>query len=158
MIYRSAWLEPDVLTELVEKYQFRAVVNLCAPGEMGENRWVEERQAVESAGAKLLELPMPFEVDPGDQIIKQHIEMFANPDNYPMLIHCQHGVTRTAKELVIYDVVFRKMSSDQSLKSMPLFGRPEHNVNITSFANEFENKYAGTWRVAKEGSLDVLQK
>ncbi len=29
MVYRSAWLEPDVLSELIEKYQFRSVVNLC---------------------------------------------------------------------------------------------------------------------------------
>jgi hypothetical protein len=158
MVYRSAWLEPDVLSELIEKYQFRSVVNLCAPGEMGEERWQGERDAVNGAGAKLIELPMPFVVEPGDTIVQKHIEMFSDPNNFPMLIHCQHGVTRTAKELALYDMIFQGMSCEQSLKRMPLFGREDHNVNVWGFARDFETKYASKWRVAKEHSLDVLQR
>ena len=35
MVYRSAWLEPDVMSEVIEKHQIRTVINLCQPGEMG---------------------------------------------------------------------------------------------------------------------------
>ncbi len=45
MMYRSAWVEPDVFSELIETYQFRTVVNLCKPGEMGEDRWEKQREA-----------------------------------------------------------------------------------------------------------------
>ena len=34
MVYRSAWLAPDALSQIIETYQIRAVVNLCNPDEM----------------------------------------------------------------------------------------------------------------------------
>ncbi len=156
MVYRSAWMDADVIAEQIERYQIRSVVNLCQPGEMGEARWDAEREAVTSAGARLIELPMPFEIDPGDPLIQQHVDLFSNPDNYPVLVHCQHGVTRTAKSLAIYDMVFRGMSADQSLESMPLFGRDDHNVNIRSFAKLFEETSAPAHRTAAAGRLDIL--
>src|SRR5262245_48518339 len=59
MVYRSAWLDADVFAELIEKYQIRAVLNLCNPDELGHERCLDQRQAVRGAGAKLIELPMP---------------------------------------------------------------------------------------------------
>src|SRR6185369_17627665 len=59
MVYRCAWLDGDVFAEQIEKYQIRAVLNLCNPNELGEERCVDQRAAVKGAGAKLIELPMP---------------------------------------------------------------------------------------------------
>ncbi|MEX0704569.1 MAG: hypothetical protein WD069_20890 [Planctomycetales bacterium] len=140
LVYRSAWLEADVLDEVIEKHQFRTVVNLCYEGEMGEQRWDEERRVVKNAGARLVELPMPFTLDADDPQILKHIEVMRDPDNYPMLVHCQHGVTRTDKFLTIYDILFRGMSADESLAAQPLFGRDDHNVHVRAFARRFERE------------------
>lgn len=140
LVFRSAWLEPDVLNELIEKHQFRTVVNLCYPGEMGEARWEEERRVVANAGARLVELPMPTTLDPHDHQVRRHIDVMRDPDNYPMLVHCQHGVTRTDKFLAIYDILFRGMSADESLAAQPLFGREDHNVHVRAFARSFERE------------------
>ncbi len=158
MVYRSAWLEPDVLREVIEKYQIRTVVNLCQPGELGEDRWRRERQVVQNAGARLLELPMPVTVDPVDPAIAKHVEMLGNPDNYPLLVHCQHGVTRTAKLLAIYDIVYRNMSAAQSLAAQPLFGRDDHNVNVRAFAKRFEKSYRNLYPQASADDLHVLRR
>lgn len=158
MVHRSAWMEPDVFEEQIEKYQFRTVVNLCKPGELGELRWEQQRQAVSNAGSRLVELPMPFEIDPDDPLIEKHIELFSNPDNYPMLVHCQHGVTRTAKALALYDMVFRGKGADESLDAMPLFGREDHNVNVRAFAREFEKKRLAKYRTAHSADLEILRK
>jgi hypothetical protein len=157
MMYRSAWLEPDVFSELIEEYQFRAIVNLCEPGEMGEERWNGERAAVRNAGAKLFEVPMPTSVDIDDPALEKHIELLKNPDNYPMLVHCQHGVTRTAKFLAMYDIVFRHMSAADSLAAQPLFGRRDHNVNIRAFVKNFEAEHTERRPIASSESLDVLR-
>lgn len=85
MVYRSAWLEPEVVGELIERHQFRAVINLCKPGELGVQRWDEERAVVAGAGARLFEASMPGKVDPDDPNIAEHIKILSNPDNYPML-------------------------------------------------------------------------
>ena len=141
-VYRSAWLEADAMAEMVRKYQLRAVVNLCKPGEMGNERWAAERQAVQGAGARLIELSMPLQIDPADPLVAAHVEILRDPDNYPMLVHCQHGVTRTAKFLVLYDVLIREMSADKSLHAMPLFGREDYNVHVRAFTKLLDENRA----------------
>lgn len=157
MVYRSAWVEPDVMSELIEKWQIRSVVNLCAPGEMGEHRWAVERDTVRNSGAKLLELSMPNTVDITDPGIQPHLAALSNPDNYPMLVHCQHGVTRTSKFLAIYDMCFRGMSAERSLAAQPLFGRERHNVNVQAFCREFEKSHPALFPDATASRLDVLR-
>jgi protein tyrosine phosphatase (PTP) superfamily phosphohydrolase (DUF442 family) len=157
MVYRSAWVEPDVMSELIEKHQIRAVVNLCNPGEMGEQRWIDQRSAVTNAGARLIELPMPLTINADDPKIDEHLQVLADPNNYPMLIHCQHGVTRTAKLLTIYDIVYRKMSAEESLAAQPLFGRDEHNVNVRAFCRNFDEQHEKLYPTRRPDTLDPLR-
>jgi hypothetical protein len=157
MMYRSAWVEPDVMAELIEKYQIRTVVNLCAPGEMGEHRWALERETVRNCGARLLELPMPNTVDVHDSGISPHLAALSDPDNYPMLVHCQHGVTRTSKFLAIYDMCFRGKTAAESLAAQPLWGRDTHNVNVAAFCKEFERERGKLYPNATASQLDVLR-
>jgi protein tyrosine phosphatase (PTP) superfamily phosphohydrolase (DUF442 family) len=157
MVYRSAWLEPGAMNQVIERYQIRAVVNLCEPGEMGDPRWESERQTVRNAGARLVELSMPTTVHANDPAIVDHLAVMSNPDNYPMLVHCQHGVTRTAKFLTIYDIVFRGMSADDSLAAQPKYGRQDHNVNVRAFARDFETRHERLFPDATAKSLDMLK-
>ncbi|MGH7127544.1 MAG: fused DSP-PTPase phosphatase/NAD kinase-like protein [Planctomycetaceae bacterium] len=158
MVYRSAWLEPDVMSEVIEEHQIRTVVNLCTPGEMGEARWEDERRAVTGAGARLIELEMPTTIDADDPAIARHLEILADPDNYPLLVHCQHGVTRTAKFLAIYDVAYRDMTGEESLSAQPLFGREHHNVHVQAFVRNFEQAHEQLYPQAAAERLDVLRR
>jgi len=157
MMYRAAWLEPDAIAELIETHQIRTVVNLCKPGEMGEERWHDEHEAVTNAGATLAMEPLSTSVEADDPSVSRAIALLRNPNNYPMLVHCQHGVTRTAKFLLIYDVLFRKMTAEQSLQSQPLLGRDEHNVNVRAFAREFERRHGELYPFASADDLKVLR-
>ena len=159
MMYRSAWLEPAALADVIGKYQIRAVMNVCKPGEMGEERWIAERHAVKHAGARLLELEMPLKVtaDFDDSRIAAQLEALGDPDNYPMLVHCQHGVTRTAKTLLLYDVLYRGMSAEKSLNEMPLFGREQQNVHVRAFAREIDENRETLIASRAAESLAVLR-
>lgn len=158
MVYRSAWVAPDVFAEQIEKYQIRAVLNLCNPGEMGEERSIRQREAVKGAGAKLIELPIPADsIDAGDPEVAQFVNLLSDPKNYPLLVHCQHGVTRTAKVLTMYDILFRNRTAAESLGAMPLFGRPEYNVSVQAFAKDFEKRHRELYPQA-EHQLDVLRR
>ena len=156
VVYRSAWLEPKVMAEVIEQHQIRAVVNLCTPGEMGEPRWQAERDNVTDCGAKLIELEMPLTVDPADPAIERHLAVLEDPDNYPMLVHCQHGVTRTAKLLAMYDITMRGHSAEETLAAQPLFGRDRHNVHVSAFVREFEKSHKTLYPRVSGASLDVL--
>ena len=98
MVYRSAWLDGDVFREIIEKYQIRTVLNLCEPGELGEQRCIDQREAVRGSGARLIEMPMPAAtLDPADPEIEKFVDLLSDPKNYPLLVHCQHGVCPPAK-------------------------------------------------------------
>jgi protein tyrosine phosphatase (PTP) superfamily phosphohydrolase (DUF442 family) len=157
MVYRSAWLEPDVFAELIEDRQIRTVLNLCNPGEMGPQRALDERRAVEGAGAKFIELPMPNTVDATDPAVGQFVNILGDPSNYPMLVHCQHGVTRTAKVLSMYDILFKGMSAQDSIDKMPRFGRDDYGVSVRSFARDFEKKHSQLFPAAAN-RLDPLRR
>ncbi len=95
-VYRSAWVDAEVFAELIPEYHVKTVVNLCYPGEMG-NRNVDQRAAVEGAGAKVIDLPFPPN-DTWDVNYPSVAEMeriLDDPASYPIWIHCQHGRERT---------------------------------------------------------------
>lgn len=158
MVYRSAWLDGEVFREIIEKYQIRTVLNLCEPGELGEQRCIDQREAVRSSGARLVEMPMPAAtLDPADPEIEKFVDLLSDPKNYPLLVHCQHGVTRTAKVLTMYDILFRGMTAEKSLAAMPLFGRDVYPVSVRAFARNFEEQH-GKLYPQTAGKLDVLKR
>jgi hypothetical protein len=158
MVYRSAWLDAGVFREIIEKYQIRTVLNLCEPNELGEQRCIDQRAAVQGSGARLVEMPMPADtLDPADPAIQPFVDLLSDPKNYPLLVHCQHGVTRTAKVLTMYDILFRGMTADQSLAAMPRFGRDAYSVSVRAFARNFEERHAQLYPQTT-GKLDVLRR
>lgn len=138
-VYRSAWVEADVFSELIEKHHVRTVVNLCYPGEMGD-RNVEQRNAVEAAGAELVEIVFPpndtWDVD--YPAVAEVEKILDDPNSYPIWIHCQHGRERTVKVLAMYDIRKREMSAKSSLEPMPRFDM-EHPWPVVVFAFNYES-------------------
>jgi hypothetical protein len=149
-VYRSAWVDADVFREVIEREKIRTVVNLCFPGEMG-NRIEGQREAVYESGAKLLELPFPpnstWDID--YPAVRQMEAVFADPANYPIWIHCQHGRERTVKALAIYDIGQRGMTAGESLESMPLFGMP-HPWPTVVFAHIYQSHHDAARTAADE--------
>lgn len=138
MVYRSAWLDPDALAQLIETYQIRSVVNLCNPGEMTPTMWEGEQMAVASSGATLYAVPLPNSIQIDPEAWTEHFKILANADNYPMLVHCQHGVTRTAMFLTAYDVIYRHKTAKESLAVQPMFGHVHGNVHVHAFGENFQ--------------------
>lgn len=157
-VYRCAWVEADVMRELVETYHARAVLNLCRPGEMGAQRSLDERKAVAAGGATLYELPMPETDDPSDPELQPHLDVLRNPDNYPLIVHCQHGVNRTARVLSMYDILFRGMTAEQSLGRMPKFGRRDYNPLEWDFARNLETRRAELFPDLTAHKLDAARR
>lgn len=151
-VYRSAWVDSDVFAELIPQYHVKTVVNLCYPGEMGD-RNVAQHEAVEAAGAKLIDLPFP----PNDtwdldyQSVAEMERILDDPASYPIWIHCQHGRERTVKALAMYDIRERHLSAKDSLQQMPLFGM-EHPWHVVVFAHNYETRQLEKTAAAKMSS------
>lgn len=155
VVYRSGWMEADALAETIQEHEIRTVVNLCQPTEMTPQLWAEERRAVKRTGARLLEMPMPHTVAPTNPVIQQYVDLLRDPDNYPLLVHCQHGVRRTAKFIAMYDLLSRDLSASKSLSAQPLFGREAHTKHVKTFAKNFENHHRNRHQAAKPHALNT---
>ena len=137
-VFRSAWLEPDVYAEQIRKHKIRTVINLCESGEK-LHRIDGQRQAVEQAGARLVELTFPanrtWSVD--RPVFAEYEAVLQDPQSYPIWIHCWHGRERTVKALAIYDILIRHKTAHDSLSAMPLWRRA-HPWPIVAFAYNYE--------------------
>lgn len=142
-VYRSAYLEPGVVQQLVAQHKIRTVVNLCEEAE-APGRIEAERKAAEAAGAKFVNLVFPKNKtsDLNYDSIRAMEALFADESAYPIYVHCQHGLERTAKALSMYDIARRGMPANESLGSMADFGR-EHPEPIVSFAKNYEQATQG---------------
>lgn len=147
-VYRSAWMNSTAMGEVVKAHGIKAVVNLCRPGEMGPTRAAEERKAVEAAGGKLYELPLPDTTDASDERFQPHIDLLKNPDNYPLLVHCQHGVNRTSRVLAMYEVLKHGGDGESAIRKMPRYGRRDYTDGEYEFARNFTSAFRSETQTA----------
>lgn len=152
-VYRCGWVEAEVMGELVRTYQVKTVVNLCRPGEMGPTRADEERRAVAAAGAKLLELSLPDTADPHDVRLAPHQAVLSDPANYPIIIHCQHGVNRTARMIAMYEVLIHHADGEAAIYQMPKFGRRLYEPLEYEFARNFTQAHLTPVQTATEDTV-----
>jgi len=139
-VYRSSWLQPSAMGDVVTKYKIRTVLNLC-DGDEKCRRIDDERAAVEAAGGRVVEIAFPsnatWHVE--SPLFDETERLFADPESYPILVHCFHGRERTVKALAIYDIQFRHMTAQASLAAMPVWGNG-HPWPIIAFAFNYETK------------------
>lgn len=140
-VYRSGWVDPALLKELIERHGIRTVINLCPPGTSGEHQWDLEREAVRQTSARLLELPMPLTVAEGREAIATHLDAIRNPDNYPMLVHCQNGVSRTSQFVALYDMTMHGLSAEEALARQEKYVQSQNGEGIQEFCRQFEQQY-----------------
>ena len=138
-MYRSAWLPPEEVRELVERHQIRTVVNLCTEIEDPE-RLAAERAAVATTDAEFRLIPFPFNdtahVDhPGVDAFRK---LLADPAKYPIWVHCYHGRERTAKALAMYDIEFKGKTAQKSIRDMIHYGYG-HTPYVIDFAANYES-------------------
>ena len=153
-VYRSPWLGEEAYSKLIPEYGIRTVINLCASGEKND-RIEQQRQAVEAAGAKLVELAFPSNHtwhtdDPSFRVAEKLLD---DPQSYPIWVHCWQGRERTVKLLSMYDIRQRGMTARDSLDAMPLFGVP-HPWPMVVFAHKYEDdqRAAPTHQIARPPS------
>jgi protein tyrosine/serine phosphatase len=98
ILYRSGQLTADQLTEAVQLYQIRTVINLQWPGE--ELR--TERATCRRLGVDFLSLPMPGDGLGEEGQFRDIVKVLDDPDRRPALVHCARGTCRTGAAVAFY--------------------------------------------------------
>lgn len=126
-VYKSGVIPPDELESYVKKYHIKSVVDLRFPGtaDLVNNPEIPaELTAEKEAIAKIK--GVNYFNNGSDQVPKpENLDRFFtimdNPDNYPVLIHCYHGVGRAEMYSALYRIEYEKWTNEQARKGVRTF-------------------------------------
>jgi protein tyrosine/serine phosphatase len=122
-VYKSGVIPPDELADYVKKYKIKSIVDLRFPGtgdDVNNPEIPAELTAEKEAVAKIN--GVNYFNNGSDQVPKQkNLDLFFkimdNKANYPVLIHCYHGVGRAEMYSAIYRIEYENMNRDEARTS-----------------------------------------
>lgn len=122
-VYKSGVIPPDEMANYVNKYKIKSIIDLRFPGTGDDVNNPEipaeltvEKEAVAKIGG------VNYFNNGSDQVPKQEnldvfFKIMDNPDNYPVLIHCYHGVGRAEMYSAIYRIEYEGWDIDEARTS-----------------------------------------
>lgn len=125
-VYKSGVIPPDELEDYIKKYNIKSVVDLRFPGtgdDVNNPEIPVELTAEKEAIAKIK--GVNYFNNGSDQVPNQkNLDMFFSimdkKENYPVLIHCYHGVGRAEMYSAIYRIEYENMGTEEARTSTRL--------------------------------------
>ncbi len=125
-VYKSGVIPPDELEDYIKKNNIKSVVDLRFPGtgdDVNNPEVPEELTAEREAIAKIK--GVNYFNNGSDQVptqanVDSFLKIMDNPDNYPVLIHCYHGIGRAELYSALYKIEYEGMDPDKARTSTRL--------------------------------------
>ena len=125
-VYKSGVIPPDEIEEYVKKYNIKSIVDLRFPGtgdDVNNPEIPKELTDEKNALAKIK--GVTYFNNGSDQVPNQkNLDVFFkimdDKNNYPVLIHCYHGVGRAEMYSALYRIEYEKMNRDEARTSTRL--------------------------------------
>jgi protein tyrosine/serine phosphatase len=119
-VYKSGVIPPDELESYINKYHIKSVIDLRFPGtgdEVNNPEIPAELTAEKEAIAKIK--GVNYFNNGSDQVpkpenLKTFFRIMDNPANYPVLIHCYHGVGRAEMYSAIYRIEYENYTNEEA--------------------------------------------
>ncbi|MGH2665424.1 dual specificity protein phosphatase family protein [Flavobacterium sp.] len=122
-VYKSGVIPPDEIADYVKKYHIKSIVDLRFPGtaDLVNNPEIPTELTAEKVAVAKIPGVNYFN-NGSDQVPQQHnldafFKIMDNKDNYPVLIHCYHGVGRAEMYSALYRIEYENMNRDQARTS-----------------------------------------
>ena len=119
-VYKSGVIPPDEIEDYVKEYKIKSIIDLRFPGTGDEVNNPEipiELTTEKEAIAKIK--GVNYFNNGSDQVPEPHnldtfFKIMDDPKNYPVLIHCYHGVGRAEMYSAIYRIEYENMEKDEA--------------------------------------------
>jgi protein tyrosine/serine phosphatase len=119
-VYKSGVIPPDQIEDYVKEYKIKSIIDLRFPGtgdEVNNPEIPTELTAEKEAIAKIK--GVNYFNNGSDQVPEPHnldtfFKIMDDPKNYPVLIHCYHGVGRAEMYSAIYRIEYENMEKDEA--------------------------------------------
>jgi len=133
-IFRGAQSKPEGYATL-KAMGIRTVINLRTRH--------GEREAVESAGMRYVEIPMSFinTVDPA--VVRKALSVMIDPANQPVFLHCSLGMDRAGVVVAVYRMDVDGWSEAEAEAEMDAFGFHEIWFKLKEFVRGYKGGAVG---------------
>ena len=119
-VYKSGVIPPDEIESYVKKYKIKSIVDLRFPGtaDLVNNPEIPaELTAEKEAIAKIK--GVTYFNNGSDQVptpenVESFLKIMDNKANYPVLIHCYHGVGRAEMYSAIYRIEYENFTNEEA--------------------------------------------
>jgi protein tyrosine/serine phosphatase len=119
-VYKSGTIPPDEIESYVKKYHIKSIVDLRFPGTGDDVNNPEVPAELTAEKEAVAKIPgVNYYNDGSDQVPNQkNLDIFFkimdNKDNYPVLIHCYHGIGRAQMYSAIYRIEYEGFSNEDA--------------------------------------------
>ena len=127
-IFRGAQPKPEGYATL-KAMGVRTVINLRARH--------EEREAVEAAGMRSVEIPMSVMKNIDPAAVRKALSVMTDPANQPVFVHCQHGKDRTGVVAAVYRMEVDGWSEADAEAEMEAFGFHDVWFQLKKFVRRY---------------------
>lgn len=114
VLYRSGQPKAENWDVLVRQYRIRTVISL-RENRPGEEWWKQEDAACGRLGLKMVHIPMETRGRPTEQEWGLFYQTVTDPANWPVLVHCKEGSSRTGVMVAGYRIAVMGKSLKASL-------------------------------------------
>ena len=119
-VYKSGVIPPNEIESYVKKHRIKSVVDLRFPGtaDLVNNPEIPQELIAEKEAIAKIKGVNYFN-NGSDQVpkpenLKTFFKIMDNPANYPVLIHCYHGVGRAEMYSALYRIEYENWSNEQA--------------------------------------------
>jgi protein tyrosine/serine phosphatase len=122
-VYKSGAIPPDEIADYIKAYKIKSVIDLRFPGtqDLENNPEIPQELTAEKVAVEKIDGVKYFN-NGSDQVpVQKNLDAFFkimdNPSNYPVLIHCYHGVGRAEMYSAIYRIEYEGWDRDEARTS-----------------------------------------
>ncbi len=119
-VYKSGVIPPNEIADYVKKYKIKSIVDLRFPGTQDLVNNPEIPAELTAEKEEVSKIPgVNYFNNGSDQVPAQkNLDVFFkimdNKDNYPVLIHCYHGIGRAEMYSAIYRIEYENFTNEQA--------------------------------------------
>ncbi len=123
-VYKSGVIPPDEIADYVKEYNIKSIIDLRFPGTDDLVNNPENPAELRAEIAAIQKIPgLQYFNDGSDQVPTQkNLDVFFkimdNKVNYPVLIHCYHGVGRAEMYSALYRIEYENWTNEEARKGV----------------------------------------
>jgi len=102
-----------------------------------------EREAVEAAGMRYVEIPMNFMKNVDPAAVRKALSVITDPANQPVFVHCSRGKDRVAVVAAVYRMEVDGWSEAEAEAEMEAFGFHEVWFQLKKFVRRYQEEQKG---------------